>query len=87
MVDKQGSNSKSRRQFFIGNGILLQNLVSVNLTYFYIENKIQKIWSKLSINKSRFMVYNEMEYMRNDISTFQVSIHIYVDRKTSSQFK
>jgi len=87
MVDKQGSNSESRRQFFIGNGILLQNLASVNLTYFYMENKIQKIWSKLSIDKSLCMVYNEMEYMRNYISAFQVSIHIFVDCKTSSQFK
>lgn len=33
-----------------------------------------------------FMVYNEMEYMRNYISTFQVIIHILVDCKTSSLF-
>lgn len=54
MVDKQGSNSESRRQFFIGNGTLLQNLVSVNLPYFYNENKTEKIWSKLSIEKPLF---------------------------------
>lgn len=72
---------KAEDIFSIGNGILLQNLVSVNVTYFYIENKIQKIWSKLSRDQSLCMVYNEMEYRRNDICTFQVSIHMYVDYK------